>query len=90
MSTIDEYISFSSSSFHSFFLLANCRPELFLDLNGATIKWRSDKSKWKNVFQLSSLFGLCLLLQDQDDIKARQWYEAIKSEICQLVSNLLE
>ncbi|KAK2711447.1 rho GTPase-activating protein 12-like isoform X2 [Artemia franciscana] len=64
------------------------KPELSLDLNGATIEWCSNKSSRKNVFQLSTVFGLQLLLQDEDGIEARQWYEAIRSAISQLPCGL--
>ncbi|GIZ03448.1 rho GTPase-activating protein 15 [Caerostris extrusa] len=42
------------------------KPELCIDLNGALVEWCPDKSSRKNVFQISTVLGHQLLLQDDN------------------------
>ncbi|XP_057379603.1 rho GTPase-activating protein 12-like isoform X2 [Daphnia carinata] len=60
------------------------KPELCVDLNGATIEWAAVKSSRKGVFQVSTLLGVQLLLQDEDETNAVVWYNEIKRAIQRL------
>lgn len=60
------------------------KPELCVDLNGATIEWAAVKSSRKGVFQVSTLLGVQLLLQDEDETNAVVWFNEIKRAIQRL------
>lgn len=60
------------------------KPELCVDLNGATIEWAAVKSSRKGVFQVSTLLGIQLLLQDEDETNAVVWFNDIKKAIQRL------
>ncbi|XP_046654512.1 rho GTPase-activating protein 12-like isoform X3 [Daphnia pulicaria] len=60
------------------------KPELCVDLNGATIEWAAVKSSRKGVFQVWTLLGVQLLLQDEDETNAVVWFNEIKRAIQQL------
>lgn len=61
------------------------KPELCVDLNGATIEWAANgKSSRKGVFQVSTLLGVQLLLQDEDETNAVVWFNEIKRAILRL------
>lgn len=60
------------------------KPELCVDLNGATIEWAAVKSSRKGVFQVSTLLGVQLLLQDEDETNAVVWFNEIKRAILRL------
>ena len=60
------------------------KPELCVDLNGATIEWAAVKSSRKGVFQVSTLLGVQLLLQDEDETNAVVWFNEIKKAILRL------
>ena len=60
------------------------KPELCVDLNGATIEWAAVKSSRKGVFQVSTLLGVQLLLQDEDETNAVVWFNEIKRAIHRL------
>lgn len=60
------------------------KPELCVDLNGATIEWAAVKSSRKGVFQVSTLLGVQLLLQDEDETNAVVWFNEIKRAILKL------
>ncbi|XP_046652205.1 rho GTPase-activating protein 12-like isoform X3 [Daphnia pulicaria] len=60
------------------------KPELCVDLNGATIEWAAIKSSRKGVFQVSTLLGVQLLLQDEDETNAVVWFNEIKRAIQRL------
>ena len=62
------------------------RPELCVDLNGAVID-RGDKvSSRKNVYMISTVLGLQVLIQCDCQSQAEQWLSAIQSAIQNLVS----
>lgn len=60
------------------------KPELCVDLNGATIEWAAVKSSRKGVFQVSTFLGVQLLLQDEDETNAVVWFNEIKRAIQRL------
>ena len=62
--------SSSSSSSQTALSGTTNKPELCVDLNGATIEWAAVKSSRKGVFQVSTLLGVQLLLQDEDETNA--------------------
>ncbi|XP_065580132.1 rho GTPase-activating protein 12-like [Artemia franciscana] len=64
---------------------SSIKPQLSLSLDGTVIKWGSNESSRKNIFQLSTVFGTQLLIQAEDQIETGQWYEAVGSAISQLV-----
>uniref|UniRef100_T1JJK9 Rho GTPase-activating protein 15 n=1 Tax=Strigamia maritima TaxID=126957 RepID=T1JJK9_STRMM len=63
-----------------------CKPEICIDLAGALVEWKPDKSSRKNVFQISTVLGLQVLLQDDCGQTSREWFEAIRSAIMKLPS----
>jgi len=65
---------------------ATNKPELCVDLNGTTIEWAAVKSKSsrKGVFQVSTLLGMNLLFQDEDETNAVVWFNEIKKAIKRL------
>ncbi|GFR13635.1 rho GTPase-activating protein 15 [Trichonephila clavata] len=64
------------------------KPELCIDLNGALVEWCPDKSSRKNVFQISTVLGHQLLLQDDNAQTTREWFETIQAAIMMLPSSL--
>ncbi|PRD22190.1 UNVERIFIED_CONTAM: Rho GTPase-activating protein 15 [Trichonephila clavipes] len=64
------------------------KPELCIDLNGALVEWCPDKSSRKNVFQISTVLGHQLLLQDDNAQTTREWFETIQAAIMMLPSGL--
>lgn len=60
------------------------KVELCVDLNGATIEWAAVKSSRKGVFQVSTLLGVQLLLQEDDETNAAVWFNEIKRAIGRL------
>jgi Rho GTPase-activating protein 15 len=73
----------TKNSSHTSITSAN-KPELCVDLNGATIEWASVKSSRKGVFQVTTLLGLQLLLQDEDETNAVVWFNQIRRAIQRL------
>ncbi|XP_035214956.1 rho GTPase-activating protein 27-like isoform X2 [Stegodyphus dumicola] len=64
------------------------KPELCIDLNGALVEWCPDKSSRKNVFQISTVLGHQLLLQDDNAQTTKEWFDTIKAAIMMLPSSL--
>ncbi|KAG8194018.1 hypothetical protein JTE90_003619 [Oedothorax gibbosus] len=67
---------------------AGVKPELCIDLNGALVEWCPDKSSRKNVFQISTVLGHQLLLQDDNAQTTREWFETIQAAIMMLPSGV--
>lgn len=76
--------SLSSSPSGSTLESATGKIELCVDLNGATIEWAAVKSSRKGVFQVSTLLGVQLLLQDEDETNVVVWFNEIKKAISRL------
>ncbi|KAF8784538.1 rho GTPase-activating protein 15-like [Argiope bruennichi] len=64
------------------------KPELCIDLNGALVEWCPEKSSRKNVFQISTVLGHQLLLQDDNAQTTREWFETIQAAIMNLPSGI--
>ncbi|KAF0302371.1 Rho GTPase-activating protein 15 [Amphibalanus amphitrite] len=60
---------------------AGLRPDTNVDLAGAFVDWEREASSRKNVFQIRTVSGLRLLLQDDDALTANHWFDAIKRAI---------
>ncbi|KAL3201549.1 hypothetical protein MRX96_012584 [Rhipicephalus microplus] len=101
--TLPKNISFPfMASFHgtvaTLFLLSEyfCslrnRPEksseLQINLAGAVIDWCPDKSKRRNVFQLSTTAGQKVLLQDDNVQTSKEWFDTISAAIKRLPNGL--
>lgn len=63
------------------------KPELCIDLNGALVDWCPDKSSRKNVFQISTVLGHQILLQDDNAQTSKEWFDAIQAAIMNLPSS---
>ncbi len=61
----------------------NVKPEHCVDLKGATVSWcaAGDKSKRSNVFEVSTLLGLTMLMQDDSLQVSAEWYQEIRDVI---------
>ncbi|XP_054708643.1 rho GTPase-activating protein 27-like [Uloborus diversus] len=64
------------------------KPELCIDLNGALVEWCPEKSSRKNVFQISTVLGHQLLLQDDNAQTTKEWFDTIQAAIMMLPSSL--
>lgn len=62
------------------------QPEMCVDLNGALIDRGEKLSSRKNVYMISTLLGLQVLIQNDSTQQADLWLEAIQSVIKKLVS----
>uniref|UniRef100_A0A1B6CGE0 Rho GTPase-activating protein 12 n=1 Tax=Clastoptera arizonana TaxID=38151 RepID=A0A1B6CGE0_9HEMI len=62
------------------------RPELCIDLNGTLIDRGEKVSSRKNVYMLSTVLGLQVLIQNDDHSVAEQWLAAITHTIKKLPS----
>ncbi|XP_075235516.1 uncharacterized protein LOC142332635 isoform X2 [Lycorma delicatula] len=62
------------------------RPEMSIDLNGSLIDKRDKVSSRKNVFVISTVFGLEVLIQCDCPIQAEEWLRSIQSAIKNLPS----
>ncbi|KAK8768328.1 hypothetical protein V5799_015209 [Amblyomma americanum] len=58
--------------------------ELQINLAGAVIDWCPDKSKRRNVFQLSTTAGQKVLLQDDNVQTSKEWFDTISAAIKRL------
>lgn len=67
---------------------SGARPELCVDLNGAFIDREDKVSSRKNVYMLSTVLGLQVLIQCDNHNIAEQWFAAIHLAIKNLVSYL--
>ncbi|XP_071044338.1 rho GTPase-activating protein 12 isoform X1 [Parasteatoda tepidariorum] len=64
------------------------KPELCIDLNGALVEWCPEKSSRKNVFQISTVLGHQLLLQDDNAQTTKEWFDTIQAAIMMLPSSI--
>lgn len=62
--------------------------ELQINLAGAVIDWCPDKSKRRNVFQLSTTAGQKVLLQDDNVQTSKEWFDTISAAIKRLPNGL--
>ena len=53
------------------------KPDLCIDLKGATVDWSPQHSKRSNVFEVSTLLGTTILLQDDSIHVAGEWFQEI-------------
>ncbi|EEC01787.1 Rho GTPase activating protein, putative [Ixodes scapularis] len=58
--------------------------ELQINLAGAVIDWSPEKSKRRNVFQLSTTAGQKVLLQDDNVQTSKEWFDTISAAIRRL------
>ena len=57
------------------------KPDLCFDLKGATVDWSPQHSKRNNVFEVSTLLGTTVLLQDDYIHVAGEWFQEINKVI---------
>ncbi len=58
------------------------KPDLCIDLSGARVEWSTgEKSKRNNVFEVSTLLGLTVLVQDDSLQVAAEWFQEIREMI---------
>ncbi|XP_076361133.1 rho GTPase-activating protein 12-like [Tachypleus tridentatus] len=62
------------------------KPEMCVDLKGTLVEWCPDKSSRKNVFQISTVLGQRILLQDNNAQTSMDWFNSIKTAVMQLPS----
>ncbi|XP_050044580.2 uncharacterized protein [Dermacentor andersoni] len=62
--------------------------ELQINLAGAVIDWCPDKSKRRNVFQLSTTAGQKVLLQDDNVQTSKEWFDTISAAVKRLPNGL--
>ncbi|PSN53251.1 hypothetical protein C0J52_04920 [Blattella germanica] len=62
------------------------RPEFTVDLNGALLENGEKASSRRNVFLVSTVLGLQVLLQCENSTQADEWYQAIHKAITDLPS----
>nr|XP_054608254.1 rho GTPase-activating protein 9 isoform X6 [Nothobranchius furzeri] len=62
----------------------NSRPESSVDLRGAHLNWANELSSKKNVFKLRTVTGNEFLLQSENDIIIKEWYDTLKNVIDKL------
>ena len=68
---------------------SGAKPEIVIDLTGAMIAWCPEKSSRKNCFQVSTIAGQQVLLQDECALICKEWFDLIKNTILKLVIDLL-
>jgi hypothetical protein len=61
------------------------KPEITIELAGAVITWCPEKSSRKNCFQVSTITGHQVLLQEECALVCKEWFDLIKSAILKLV-----
>ncbi|XP_013782058.1 rho GTPase-activating protein 27-like [Limulus polyphemus] len=62
------------------------KPEMCVDLKGTLVEWCPDKSSRKNVFQISTVLGQRVLLQDDNAQTSMEWFNSIKTAVMGLPS----
>lgn len=62
------------------------QPEFSIDLNGALLEHGEKVSSRRNVFLLTTVLGLQVLLQCENAQQEEEWYKAIFKAIKDLVS----
>ena len=59
-----------------------CKPDLCVDLKGAGVEWcPKTQSKRNNVFELKTLLGMTILLQDDSTHVAGEWFQEINTVV---------
>ncbi|TRY76272.1 hypothetical protein TCAL_12003 [Tigriopus californicus] len=57
----------------------SAKPDHCIDLKGASVGWcTGDKSKRSNVFEVNTVLGVSILMQDDSLQMAAEWYQEIK------------
>lgn len=64
---------------------AAAKPDISVDLNGAMVESGEKTSSRKNVFMISTILGLQVLIQSDNTAVANQWYQ----EICDVITRLV-
>ena len=62
----------------------NTKPDHCIDLKGAEVNWCKDKSRRSNVFEVTTLLGMTMLLQYDVLQVAAEWFEQINEVIANL------
>ncbi|XP_064455325.1 WW domain-containing protein tag-325-like isoform X2 [Ornithodoros turicata] len=62
--------------------------EIQINLAGAFVDWCPEKSKRRNVFQLSTVAGQKVLLQDDNMQTSKEWFDTISAAIKRLPNGL--
>lgn len=62
------------------------KPDFFIELAGAMLTWSPEKSSKKNCFQISTVTGFQVLLQEDCPITCKEWHDLIKNAINKLVN----
>lgn len=62
--------------------------ELQISLAGAIVDWSPEKSRKRNVFQVSTISGQKVLLQDDNMQTSKEWFETISAAIRRLPNGL--
>ncbi|KAL3201550.1 hypothetical protein MRX96_012584 [Rhipicephalus microplus] len=70
------------------FLYKDINTAQEINLAGAVIDWCPDKSKRRNVFQLSTTAGQKVLLQDDNVQTSKEWFDTISAAIKRLPNGL--
>lgn len=65
---------------------AAAKPDITVDLNGAFIEPADKLSNRKNVYIISTLLGLQVLVQSDNAVAITEWYKEINDAIRRLVS----
>lgn len=62
---------------------ASTKPDVCVDLKGASVDWcvAGDKSKRSNVFEATTLLGLSVLLQSDNAQLAAEWFQDIREVV---------
>ncbi|CAG2105273.1 unnamed protein product [Medioppia subpectinata] len=63
---------------------SGAKPEITIDLTGAMISWSPEKSSRKNCFQVSTVAGQQVLLQEECALTCKEWFDLIKNAIQRL------
>lgn len=61
------------------------KPDISIDLNGATIEDGDKASSRKNVYLIGTILGLQVLIQSDSIVSAGEWYKEINNVIKNLV-----
>lgn len=64
------------------------KPDISVDLNGATIQPGEKASSRKNVYMIGTILGLQVLIQSDNTTVANEWYQEIHDVISRLPSSV--
>lgn len=70
--------------------LSTSKPDISVDLNGASIESGEKFSSRRNVFLINTIFGLQVLIQCDNSVQSGEWYQEIKNAIKALVNLLFD